>query len=148
MTDSLQAVLDTNVWVSALLSKNPLSPTRELLARWQRSEFGVITCDAIVDELVDKLLARAIEPTLIVELTALLESLAHWVVVQPDAVLPVLPDPDDDVVLACAVIGQATHLVTYDPHFDVLAGMHRGVVILKALPFLWLVRGDTPPNLI
>lgn len=146
MTEPLRAVLDTNVWVSALLSKNPLSPTRELIARWQRLEFDVITCDAIADEMLEKLLERAIDSTLLVELIATLESLADWIVVGPEAIEPVLPDPDDDVVLACAVLGRATHLVTYDPHFDVLAGTYRGVAIVKALPFLWLVRGDTPPH--
>jgi uncharacterized protein len=55
-------------------------------------------------------------------------------------------DPDDDVMLACAVVGKADYLVTYDPHFDVVGGEHRGVKITRALPFLWAVRGDQPPT--
>ncbi len=50
-----------------------------------------------------------------------------------------------DVILACAVIGRADYLVSYDPHFAVLGDNHRGIKITKALPFLWAGRGDVPP---
>ena len=42
MTERLRAVLDTNVFVSAALSKNANSPTRELLKRWEREEFVLL----------------------------------------------------------------------------------------------------------
>jgi predicted nucleic acid-binding protein len=48
--------------------------------------------------------------------------------------------------LACAAAGGANYLVTYDPHFDVLEEMYRGIEITKALPFPWKVRGDQPPG--
>jgi hypothetical protein len=31
--------------------------------------------------------------------------------------------------------------VTYDPHFDSLNGKYRGIKILKAIPFLEVLRG-------
>lgn len=49
-------------------------------------------------------------------------------------------DPDDDLVLACAVMGGATHLVTYDPHFDVLDGAYQGIQIVDGLGFLGVLR--------
>jgi predicted nucleic acid-binding protein len=99
VTEQLRAVFDTNVFVSALLSRNPTSPTQELMRRW------------------------------------------------PEAVVPVVnADPDDDQILACATVGEANYLVTYDPHFDLLEGMYRGIEITKALSFLWKVRGDQPPG--
>jgi predicted nucleic acid-binding protein len=52
----------------------------------------------------------------------------------------ILADPDDDLVIACAVVGQATHLVTYDPHFAVLGGKYQGVHIVDALDFLAVLR--------
>ncbi len=61
MTDRTRAVLDTNVFVSAALSKNPTSPTREII-------------------------------------------------------------------------------VTYDPHFDSLGGEYHGIKIVKAIPFLEVLR--------
>jgi predicted nucleic acid-binding protein len=65
----------------------------------------------------------------------------------PAEIVPrVLADPDDDVVLACALIGGATHLVTYDPHLLTLEETYRQqVCILDGLHFLYALRGDTPP---
>ena len=37
-----RAVLDTNVIIAALKSKNPRSPTRELLTRWDNDEFDLL----------------------------------------------------------------------------------------------------------
>lgn len=54
-------------------------------------------------------------------------------------------DLDDDVVLACAVAGQATHLVTYDLHFASLGDSYRNIRLIDGLHFLYLVRGDKPP---
>jgi uncharacterized protein len=122
VTDHLRAVFDMNVFVSALLSRNPTSPTRELM------EHQVNSSD-------------------IVELTMLIDRLAEWIDVPPEAVARVVPaDPDDDVILACAIVGKADYLVTYDPHFDRVGGEHRGVKITRTLPFLWAVRGDQLPT--
>lgn len=55
-------------------------------------------------------------------------------------------DADDDVVVACAIAGNADFLVTYDPHFAPLGDTYEGFRISKALPFLWAVRGDQPPE--
>jgi predicted nucleic acid-binding protein len=43
-------------------------------------------------------------------------------------------------------VGKAHYLVTYDPHFDLLEETFRSIKITKALPFLWKVRGDQPPE--
>lgn len=146
MTERLRAVFDTNVFVSAFLSRNPTSPTQELIRRWQTDEFTLLISEAIESELAEKLLEHNIAPDLIIDFLALLERLAEWVDVRPEQVEPVVSsDPDDDAVLACAVVGQADYLVSYDPHVESL-GEHRGVKITKALPFLWAVRGDRPPE--
>jgi putative PIN family toxin of toxin-antitoxin system len=135
-------VFDTNVLVSATLSKSVTSPTRELFERWQRDEFALLTCDALLDELSEKLIEHSIPPVDVALLIATLTVLAEWVAVPEDAITRILPDPDDDVVLACAVLGRADYLITYDPHFDVLRGAYRGVKIARALPFLWALRAQ------
>ena len=58
MTERLRAVFDTNVFVSALLSRNPTSPTQELLRRWRNEEFILLVSQALLLELVGKLQAR------------------------------------------------------------------------------------------
>ena len=146
MTERLRAVFDTNVFVSAFLSHSPTSPTQELIRRWQAAEFTLLISEAIATELAEKLLEHGIAPDVIVEFLALLEQLAEWVAVRPEHVEPIIrDDPDDDAVLACAVVGRADYLISYDPHVESL-GEHRGIKITKALPFLWAVRGDQPPN--
>jgi len=69
---------------------------------------------------------------------------AEYVHVHEEDVQPlILADPDDDHVLACAVVGKADYLVTYDPHFDCLGGEYQGLKILDGLHFLCVVRGDS-----
>lgn len=61
MTERLRVVLDTNVIVSAFLSRNPTSPTQEIIRRWQADEFTLLVSDAIVDELAEKLIEKGID---------------------------------------------------------------------------------------
>jgi putative PIN family toxin of toxin-antitoxin system len=147
VTDGLRAVLDTNVFISAFLSRNPTSPTREILERWQAGGFVLLASESLVDEIAEKLLASQVQPEQAIEFLALLARLAEWVEVPGEAVLPVIAeDPDDDLILACARVGKADFLVTYDTHFDSLEGNYSGVRITKAVPFLWALRGDPPPE--
>lgn len=148
MTERLRAVFDTNIFVSAFLSRNPSSPTRELIRRWQDGELTLVVSDALVDEVAEKLLERRISEDRITELLALLLQLAEWVEVPPESIRAVVQeDPEDDPILACAVAGRAAYLVTYDAHFDALGGSFEGVKITKALPFLWELRGESAPPL-
>ena len=146
VTDRYRAVFDTNVYLSAALSKSLTSPTRELLARWEQDQFTLLTCEALAAELIEKLIEHQIEPNSIARLVATLRLLADWVTVPASSIVPMLVDPDDDIVLACAVSGKADFIVTYDPHFDMLGGRYGDTLIVKALPFLWKVRGDQPPG--
>lgn len=145
MTNRLRVVLDTNVFVSAFLSHSPTSPTQELIRRWQADEFVLLVSDAIIDELIEKLLEKSIDEARVVEFIALLDQLAEWVEVPNELVATVIvADPDDDLVLACAVTGRADYLITYDPHFEVLGNLYQGIRISKAVPFLQVLRGDIP----
>ena len=146
-TERLRAVFDTNVFVSAFLSRNPTSPTRELVRRWEDGEFVLVVSDALLDEVAGKLVERRIARGRIIEFLTLVERLAEWINVPPEAVKPVIiNDPDDDQIIACAVVGEVDYLVSYDPHFDCLGEEYQGIKITKALPFLWAVRGDSPPE--
>ncbi len=146
MTDRLRAVFDTNVFVSAFLSRSPTSPTQELIDRWLAGEFTLVLCNAIVDEFIEKLVERGVARNEIETFVALLDAIAEWVDVPEAAIARRIPDDaDDDVVIGCAIAGKADFLVTYDPHFAPLGDAYQGVKITKALPFLWAVRGDQPP---
>ncbi|MFP4436255.1 MAG: putative toxin-antitoxin system toxin component, PIN family [Chloroflexaceae bacterium] len=141
MTKRLRAVLDTNVFVSAFLSRSPTSPTRELIERWMRNEFTLLISDILLEELAEKLIEHGIDQEQVITFLATLSSLAEHVDVPDEAVQPVITaDPDDDYVLACAVVAGADYLVSYDPHFQPLGEEYQGIKIVKALPFLWTVR--------
>ncbi|MDD2921277.1 MAG: putative toxin-antitoxin system toxin component, PIN family [Anaerolineales bacterium] len=142
MTKPIRAVLDTNVFISAALSKSATSPTRETLERWKRGEFILLICTPLAEEIAEKLKDRNIDEDKTVDLIETLVTLADWVEVPPDKIESLLSDPDDNVIVACAVEGKANYLVTYDPHFDSLNGEYQGIKILKAIPFLEILRKD------
>ena len=144
-TKKLRAVLDTNVPIAAYLIKDPDSPTKELIDRWRNEEFVQIYSDSTLAELKQKLVEKEIDPLLADRYVADLLRIGVHVEVSPEDIRPVIPaDPDDDLIVACAVVGGATHIVTYDPHFEVLGGEHKGIEIVDGLTFLHRVRGAVP----
>ncbi|MBE2235518.1 MAG: putative toxin-antitoxin system toxin component, PIN family [Anaerolinea sp.] len=145
--NALRAVLDTHVVIAAHLSRNPRSPTIELLARWRAGEFVQLHSDDMLVELVEKFQARRIAPEASDFYLADLISIGEHVIVLPEQMPEAIAaDSDDNAILACAFVGRATHLVTYDPHFDVLGAAYQGIPILDGLHFLYVVRGDKPPG--
>ena len=142
MTKRIRAVLDTNIFVSAALSKNPSSPTREAIDRWKRGEFVLLICTPLAEEIVEKLLDHRIDADEIAALVEKLARLAEWVEIPPEKIEDLVSDPDDNVIIACAVEGRANYLVTYDPHFNSLGGEYRGIKIVKAIPFLEALRRE------
>jgi len=144
--DELRAVLDTNVPIAAHLSRNPRSPTNELLKRWRSGQFTQLYSDDMLMELIEKFQARQIPPEASDRYLADLIALGEFVVVAPEQAPQIIEaDPDDNAILACAFVGRASHIVTYDPHFNVLGGVYQGIPILDGLHFLYVVRGDRPP---
>ncbi len=145
----LRAVLDTNVPLAAHLSRNPHSPTIELLARWRGGQFVQLYSDDMLVELVEKFQARKIAADVFDRYLADLITLGEFVIAAPEQVPDVIAvDPDDNAILACAFIGRASHIVTYDPHFDVLGGAYQGIPILDGLHFLYIVHRNRPPEAI
>ncbi len=150
MTDQprLRAVLDTNVILAALLSRNPASPTMELLQRWRRKEFDLLFCADLLLEYREKLIVKKVRPERRIWFLRSLAGRGVLVPLSPADIIPRVPaDPDDDVFLACALAGGATHLVTYDPHLLSLNEIYQQQVgILDGLHFLYLLRGDVRPS--
>ena len=112
-------VLDTNVFVSALLSSKG-SPA-EIIRRWEADEFEIVISPALIDELtraltypqVTKYLKKPQE-----EIDAFLKRLSLVAtMVQPEMSLEVIQDDvDDNRVLECALAGGASYIVTGDRH--------------------------------
>lgn len=139
----IRAVFDTNVSLAAHLSKNPNSPTFELLKRWRNGEFELLYSDDILLEIRRKFLEKGISEEITKGYLAELKNKGVWVKVEYSDIKPIIiEDPDDDVIVACAIKGDATHLVTYDPHFKCLGTKYMGITIVDGLHFLYKVRGN------
>ena len=138
------AVLDTNVFVAAYLSRNSNSPTQEILARWLNDEFDLLYSVDLQAEIAEKFAAKGVAQDATELLLAAIAIRGLRVEVPASAVVAMISaDPDDDLVLACAVMGGATHLVTYDPHFDVLGRTYHGIHIVDGLGFLGVLRFES-----
>jgi len=111
----IRVVVDTNILVSAFFWEGPPS---KLLQAAKDEQVQLISSEILVAELQEVLsrskFARNYQATgktaagLIANFRALVE------IVEPDAIERTSVDPDDDVVLACAVSGKADFIISGD----------------------------------
>ncbi len=130
------AVFDTNILISALLStaSNPF----RCLALARIGQIESVTCREILNEFSEKLIVKfkfsqekaqaAVEE--VRNFSRLVEISTELRVVSAD--------PDDDMVVECAVLGGATHIVTGDKHLLSL-GRYQKITIIKATEFVALL---------
>lgn len=109
----LRVVIDTNLWVRALLGGPRTLP---VLHAWQRRRFEVVISEPLLSELAAVCqrprLRRGIPTT---DLTELLDQLRfRGDLVDAVTVPPGCRDPKDDPVLATAIDGQADAIVSGD----------------------------------
>lgn len=138
----LRAVLDANLVVSALI--RPVGPPGRVLARYlRRGDFQVVMSRPILDEIRASLRYPKVRRYIrfsneqIELFLVAIEILADRV--EPAPVAGTVPaDPDDEIYLAAAVGGGATHVVSGDRHLLDLEEF-RGIEILRPRPFLDLL---------
>lgn len=113
----IRAVLDTNVYVAALLSRQG-APAR-LVAALHEGLFDALTCPKQLAELTGVLarprIARHVSTDTARDFVAWLERVAVTVP-DPGDVAALSPDPDDDYLIALALIGRARVIVSGDAH--------------------------------
>lgn len=134
----IRAVVDTNVWVSALL--NPAGPPARVLDAFARGAFVAVVPDAVLAELRDVLgrerIRRrfAVAPPDADAFARLLGERAEVVATRGDAMG--CRDPKDNALLEAAVSTRADAVVTRDDDLkrdpDLLAAMGKaGVAIVS-----------------
>ena len=142
------ALLDTNVWVSALLNKVGM-PARVVNA-WRTGTIEVVTALPILEEIGDVLRRPRIKKKYGIEDEEIAQYLeliaARATVVQVAGKLRLCRDPDDDVHLEAAIAGSAKYLVTRDDDIkrdlDLMREMKRhGIEVVSVSSFLALIQG-------
>jgi putative PIN family toxin of toxin-antitoxin system len=110
----VRIVLDTNVLVSALITKG--TPPDLLYQAWDSGSFQLVTSDAQMSELARVFTYEKLRPFVTRdEAEALLETMsAAALVVGELPEIDLSADPDDNVILATAVAGEVDLLVTGD----------------------------------
>jgi putative PIN family toxin of toxin-antitoxin system len=127
------AVFDTNVLFSGIGWKgNPF----ECLRRAREGVVKGLTCREILDELAEKLETKlGLSAEHVAETLADLLSFLRLVEIS-GTLKVVAKDADDDKVLECAIVGQATYIVTGDRRHLLPLGSFRGIPIVSPAEFL------------
>ena len=94
-----------------------------------------LICDELLDELVGVLTRRKYP---IAEILSKQEDLVSFLkfVEIPRQLHGVCADPDDDMVIECAVVGGATHLITGDTKHLLPLQRYQGVLIVSPTEFI------------
>jgi len=135
-----KVILDTNVLIGVLLASRNCRAIRDAFLE---GLFDVVISEALLAELLETIrkprLAKLFKPEDARKLLELLQTDAEWVVTKTK--LSVSRDPDDNVVLECAVDGQVDVIVTGDDDLLCLESF-RSVSILTPQQFLNTLRAS------
>lgn len=142
----LRVVLDTNVFVSSLLVKE--GPAAQVLDAWRARRYLLIVSPDLVAEIASTLRYPRIRRRYHItedDIQALLDLLETDSILVPgtaDVSGSVPEDPDDEVVLGCAVEGDADLVVSGDRHLLALGGF-RGIEIVAVRRFMERLSEET-----
>ena len=138
----VRIVLDTNTIISGLISPGGLP--RQLLDKARSQQFDLCSSTVLMAELLDvlsrekfssRLSQAGITPLDIVRDLRRLSSICTPINVPR----VIVNDPDDDHVLACAVMAQADLSVSGDKHLLGLGGQYQGIRILNAAEAMQMI---------
>lgn len=142
----LRAVLDTNVFVSSVLTRH--GSAARLLDMWRERRFALVIAEPIIDE-IEAVLGRArlrdkynLRPEDIAQLITLLRHEALLIPLLTDTSGAIPEDPADEKFVACAIDGMADYLVSGDRHLLALTE-YRGIPIVTLRQFTELVEAES-----
>lgn len=131
----MRVLVDTNVLISILLKPSEGGPVRALFHAFVAGRFTLLLPEWLIDELTNSVqtkprLAKRISAAQLNRFTALLRAAAEQIA-EIEAPIPVVSrDPDDDYVLAHALVGNTDYLVTGDKDLLALVGLIAGLEIV------------------
>jgi uncharacterized protein len=109
----VRAVVDTNVLVSGLISA--AGPPARIVDAFRRDRFDLVVSPAVLDELLEVLLRPHVGVTVREAATMIANIRTRGHLVGGEYLdVNVVRDPKDNIVLACALEGDAEYLVSGD----------------------------------
>lgn len=142
----MRVVLDANQFVSSLLVK--VGPPAQALDAWRSGAYQLIISRAILEEIEHTLGYARIQRKYNISsetVARLIHELANSALVvagQANVTGAVPDDPDDKIVLACAVDGNAEFIVSGDRHLLDLES-YQGIKIVTVRTFLTRLSGSS-----
>ena len=138
-----KTVPDTNVILAAEKTKSSTSPNKEYIEHWIEGRLDLLYSEDTLLEYVEKLYSKGIDEDQIVKLLTTILRIGKSIEIEFYH-LPLYPkDPEDIAFVLCADNGGATHLLSYDGHFDPLKGVY-SFKICTPLEFLFELRKSFP----
>jgi hypothetical protein len=113
---ALRSVLDTNIWVSAIL--NPAGFPAEILKSFRQGDFLAVISEPIISEIAEVLSRPRIRNKYgvteadFLELLILIEERCEHVLLAGG--VQVCSDPEDNSIIETAIKGHASYIVTRD----------------------------------
>ena len=134
----MRVVLDTNIIVSRYIV--PHGKPAQILARWEEGAFDLLVSTLLLAEIREVLRyprirkRHGLDDTEIDARIGILQTFA-FVIVRDRHIRVVEDDPDDDMLIECAIAGSAEFIVTGDQHL-LSIGSYSGIQIITPAIFL------------
>lgn len=145
----LRVLIDTNIWISGFI--NPFGAPARVLQLLTEDRYRLVVSHALLAEVEDVVTRPHIRRRLragddrIDEFLRIARTTGIWV--EPTGTLRLCRDPNDDIILETALLGNATHVVSRDDDMkrdlDLIANLQtRGVEVVSVAQFLTLLEAN------
>ncbi|KPK05223.1 MAG: hypothetical protein AMJ56_16235 [Anaerolineae bacterium SG8_19] len=120
----MRVLIDTNVFISYLLSPHSAGVIQEIFEIWIEGSFSLLVPEALLNEILVTVtskprLSERIPPEVLEEFLTTIQILGETIPRITNPIPTATRDPKDDYLLAYALVGKADYLVTGDD--DLLA---------------------------
>ena len=128
----MKAVFDTNVLVAAFLTEGLCS---DLLLRARKQTFDLVLCDDIIREFEGILKKKfKLSSNDLYEITSIVSEAVSEILDHLSPVPRICRDPNDDMIIACAIDAAADYIVTGDEDLLILK-RYKDIIILNPRNF-------------
>ncbi|WP_199245962.1 putative toxin-antitoxin system toxin component, PIN family [[Phormidium] sp. ETS-05] len=129
----LKVVIDTSVFMAALLRPTSNSSPRHIFRLWREGGFSLVMAPPLLEELVTRLMRLGVSPGDIEDLLVDIRAIALHIPGAYQATRLDEIDPDDNKFLAAAYEAKADYLVSLDNHLLSLKYYHGTQIVTPAL---------------